>query len=89
MLAIFLNLLDRREALTADVYTQARLSLSLCVCIDADERQVSSLVSLGLLSCVSAPGMLDEPRYRCNMSAEAVEGIAQHLGFPLHKYLAE
>lgn len=51
--------------------------------------QVSSLLTLGLLCPVSAPGTLDDPKYRCNVSRETVQALARNVGFELHRFLAE
>jgi len=49
--------------------------------------QVSSLVNLSLLGKVSSDDQLDIPKYRCLVSADFVNMIANNLDFQLEEYL--
>eukprot|EP00192_Tetraselmis_astigmatica_P018287 CAMPEP_0117677830 /NCGR_PEP_ID=MMETSP0804-20121206/16952_1 /TAXON_ID=1074897 /ORGANISM="Tetraselmis astigmatica, Strain CCMP880" /LENGTH=256 /DNA_ID=CAMNT_0005487135 /DNA_START=149 /DNA_END=919 /DNA_ORIENTATION=- len=49
--------------------------------------QISSLVSLRLLSKVSCDNSLEKCKYRCNVSDELANRLARNLKVELHKYL--
>ncbi|KXJ19076.1 Origin recognition complex subunit 5 [Exaiptasia diaphana] len=49
--------------------------------------QISSLVSLNLLSQVSADDQIDSAKYKCLVSFDFIKGIAKQLEFDILQYL--
>ena len=49
--------------------------------------QISSLVSLNLLSQVSADDLIDAAKYKCLVGFEFIKGIAKQLEFDIVQYL--
>jgi len=48
--------------------------------------QISSLVTLNLLTQVSATGNIDNTKLKCNVSREFIESISKQLKFPLENF---
>nr|XP_023024726.1 origin recognition complex subunit 5 [Leptinotarsa decemlineata]XP_023024727.1 origin recognition complex subunit 5 [Leptinotarsa decemlineata] len=51
--------------------------------------QVSSLVELRLLSCVSDSCFLDGQKYKCNVNFDFIQNISKMVGFQIRKYLSD
>lgn len=49
--------------------------------------QIASLVSLNLLSQVSADDQIDSAKYKCLVSFDFIKGIARQLEFDIVQYL--
>ncbi|KAI0566747.1 origin of replication complex subunit 5 [Gracilaria domingensis] len=84
LLAIFASIapdsLIRERGVDATDSVSACVSTSLLV-------QVSTLVSLGLLSSETGADILSEPKYRCNITKDAAFRIADSLNIGLDQYL--
>lgn len=51
--------------------------------------QVTSLVSMGLLSRTGAAADLSSLKFRCNVTAATAQNVAQSLRLNLHKFMHE
>ncbi|KAG5887806.1 hypothetical protein JTB14_019397 [Gonioctena quinquepunctata] len=51
--------------------------------------QVSSLVELRLLTCVSDSCFLDGQKYKCNVNFDFIQKISKMVGFQVRKYLSD
>ncbi|CAI8006253.1 Origin recognition complex subunit 5 [Geodia barretti] len=49
--------------------------------------QISSLVTLQLVSQLHTKDLLDGPKYKCLMTLDAVRQVARTVGFDLVQYL--
>lgn len=84
MLAIFASIapngLGSDRAADSSESVSTAVSTSLLV-------QISTLVTLGFLSCETGADLLSEPKYRCNIAKEEAFRIANSLNIGLDQYL--
>lgn len=99
MLAIFHALLAvhdndeaARQATTADLYSEVPPLLTTHQCHALSPHtlvavQVTSLITLKLLTRVSHPSELSMVRLRCNVTRSTIDAVALSLGLKVNKYL--